>query len=75
MCFDSKVVDNPKRLSFQLTSSKVNIFAYGRLQVSYFKRQKVKKHTKFFSTYFSRQKVKGQRIIVTNMIYLNLFIN
>ena len=26
MCFDSKVVDNRKRLSYQLTSSKVNAF-------------------------------------------------
>ena len=26
MCFDSKVADDPKRLSFQLTSSEVSIF-------------------------------------------------
>ena len=26
MCFDSKVVDDPKRLSYQLTSSCVNAF-------------------------------------------------
>ena len=26
MCFDSKVVNDPKRMSFQFTPSKVNIF-------------------------------------------------
>ena len=46
MCFDSKVVDNMKRLSFQMISSEMNIFLpkidfsnyfYGyKLQIMYF---------------------------------------
>ena len=29
MCFESKVVEDPKRLSYQLTSSEVNISCLG----------------------------------------------
>ena len=32
-CFDIKVVDNPKRLSFQLTSSKVNFLLMVDLRI------------------------------------------